>query len=326
MRYVYALFGVLLFALVSVGGDEEYARGDDGYWYRDGVPHTRVLVEQSPYWYCGRYYAGTSYYRYTRHSKPAPTPKDPDWRSKLLDIAAQRDKFEADARKGAAEQQYFLEGVRALGLEGNFAWRSPRLYSSLDVTYGANASTQYGYSYSTLAQVYGDNNLPQLYQQAAQLAQGAQRLSGEASSKFSDLVGQEGLNRARVAEVLARGQVLTAISQSLAAGPEVRGIRFTVSSGGKMQRVEEDVDPDIKRDLSKQFSALAAARCAGCHSGDKVRGNFDVGSYPQLSPEQKQLVWARLVDPDDKRVMPQAGPGEQLKRLTPAELRLFFLN
>lgn len=346
---------LLLLVAVFALSTEPVQAGDyvyrDGYYWYGSTPYYRQLYTSAGYWYGGCYYPGKSYYQYTQATDYVPpvaktvTYKDPGWRSKLLDIAAQRDKFEGKIRKEAFDQAYFLDSVKALGLQSNFTWNGygtipPGVASSYgsygvspystyqgNVQFGANAGTQYGYSYNSIGKLYGDTDVMSLYQMANQQVQNAQRLAGDGQAGFSSLISTEGGSRARVAEILAKGQIATRIIQSLSSGPEVKGFAFKFSSGGKVERVADGaVDPGVQKDLSTQFSKLATDRCAGCHSGGKAKGGFDISVYPTLTDEKKQAVWSRLITPDDKAVMPQPNTGETLKRLTPAELRLFFLN
>jgi hypothetical protein len=342
----------------------------DGYTYRGGSwyygtstqAYYRTQYTTPGYWSCGRYYPGSSYYYYYAYTPPAVTYQDRDWRSKLLDIAAARDKAEAVVRKGAFEQQYFLESVKALGLEGNFHWNGygtvpPYVvpqggygqgympyalegHAYHNLAYGANATTQF--SYSNLASLYGQNDMNALFQQAAQLAAGAQRLSSEATVGFQATVGQEGANRARVAEILARGQVAAQVLASIQAAPtsETKGISFKVTPGGTIAKVDDGSgDPQVRGQLRGQLEALIGAKCAVCHGGagadgkEVVRGGLDLRDYLDFSPERKQKVWARIsLEPGSPdfagKVMPrdlkdESRPGVPL---TKEERKLFFLN
>lgn len=317
-----------------------------GYWVKDGYQYTRTLYQNPGYWYNGCYFQGSYHYRYTLYSAPqvayvapkVPTYSDPDWRAQLLNIAAARDKQEGEIRKAAFEQQYFTEAVKALGLEGNFRWNGygtvpPYLsngYGAMPFAnglyqmqghynFGVNGSTQYGYS--SIANLYGDTDLNQLFLQAAQLTQNAQKLSGEATSNFQGLVGQEGSNRAKVAEILAKGQVAREVISALTSS-DFKSFSFKISPVGMIEKDDSKVDAGTKAVLRQQWGDLAAAKCASCHSGNKTEGKFDIGNYLSMSQQEKQdRVWSRLTTDDPTRRMPKDGP-----KLTSEELRLFFLN
>lgn len=341
MKYLYSVLLLMIVGVAAVGTEYTYR---DGYYWLGDRAYTRTLYQNPGYWSYGVYYPGAYYYQYTEvpvatKYKTVETIKhtDSNWRSKLLDLAAQRDKFEGEIRKNAHEQAYFMDAVRGLGLQGNFGWSGygavpPGASSgygygySYSQSYGANATTKY--TYSNLSQLYGDSDLNQLYQAANQLAQNAQRLGGEATSNFTALAGQEGANRARVAEILAKGQMAQQILQVLEAAPSetVRGFTFKFNERGVFERVESAaVDPKVKADLYDQFSIVAESRCASCHSGAAKKGGFDVYSYPTMSPEAKQKVWMRLTSDNENLVMPRDPKGGPGKRLTADEFRAFVL-
>lgn len=334
-RLLLALVSFPILAAVAIA-QGSYTLASDGYYYQGSQAYTRSTVYAPGYWYGGCYYYGQATYQYTPYYPPAKaavvTAEDPGWRSKLLDIAGQRDKLNAKLAGAALEQKYYMEAVNALGFQGTGLY-APNYIGSAgysltgQITYGAQANTAYGVSYNSLAQIYGQNDTTALFQMSNQHVINAQALAREGQTGFAALVGQEGSNRARVAEIIAKGQIADQVIKSLSAGPEVKGISFQVTSGGKFQKIEAaDVDPTVKKDLSDQFTALVAAKCASCHTGKQPKGNFDISTYGALTADQKQVVWARLVTPDDKSVMPQADKGGKITRLTTAELRLFFLN
>lgn len=336
MKYLYSV--LLLMIVVVATPATDYVYRDGFYWY-GGKAYTRALYQYPGYWSYGVYYPGAYYYRYTEVpvavKEKAVTYTDAGWRSKLLDLAAQRDKFEGEIRKGQHEQAYFLDAVRALGLQGNFTWNGygnapPSLYGGSGygyASYSANASTKYGYSYNSLSQLYGDSDLNQLYQAANQLAQNAQRLGGEATSGFTALAGQEGANRARVAEIIAKGQMAQQILQALESAPPAvtKGFSFRFNERGVFEKTEVGVSPEVKEGLSEQFAQVARNRCASCHSGSTRKGGFDVFEYPTMTAEAKQRVWMRLVSDDQNAMMPRGLDGGPGKRLTPDEFRAFVL-
>lgn len=326
-----------------------------GLWWLNGQAYTRTLFS-TPACYNGcNYTPASSYYNYYSVNLPNSTPtapalpsyKDPGWRGKLLDIAAARDKREGEIRSGAFEQAYFLDAVSALGLQGNFRWNgyggvppyfqqggaavggqgaygyqmTGQLYN-----FGANANTQYGASFNSIASVYGDNNTAQLFQQAAQLAQQAQKLGGDATGSFHSLVGQEGGNRAKVAEILAKGQQAQQILDALRAAPstETKGFNFKISPVG-IQAVDAGVDPTVKQKLSTDFTALINNKCAKCHSGDNVKANFDITKWSSFSPDDRNKIMDRLTTDDPKKLMPRGDDGVG-HRLLGDELKLFLLN
>ena len=139
-----------LFAMVpSVTQASGYANGTvsgnytyrDGYWWSNGVAFTRTRQAYYTTGYCSSRRCSTRSLAYRwvyRRSSYQPavqpqyvTPKTEGWRTKLLEIAATRDRYEASTRASANEHNEFIEAVEALGLTSNFTWRGlnrdPRL-------------------------------------------------------------------------------------------------------------------------------------------------------------------------------------------------------
>lgn len=358
---------VLLLIIAGITYSQQYEIGyvnSDGYtysgnniWTYNGGSYTRTAYfTQSPgYWRCGVYYPGayTTNYQYAHYIAPkestyqTPPTYEQGWKSKLLDMAAARDKIEGEIRKGAYDHAAYLDAIKALGFQGNFRWEGygtippygipqqgqnrampyafNQPYSYELTNFGATANTQYGYSYNTIAQLYGDTNLNALYQQAGQLVQGAQKLSGDANTGFQGLVGQEGVNRAKVAEILAKGQMAHQILQALNTPGESKGYTFKFSTGGKVERIEEGLTPDTKVANFQKFTEVSTKKCASCHSGKVLKGNFDIASYPGLSQEDKKKIWGLLTTDDDKSRMPRNADGTA-GRLTPEEFKAFLVN
>lgn len=328
----------------------------NGYWYYGNQAYSRTQYWQPGYYRGCCYIQGYYYYKYypvqaQTYSQPTTNYNDPDWRSKLLDIAAQRDKTEGEIRKGAFEQAYFMQAVQGLGLQGNFNWQGYGLvppyvgnatygmshgpYSLYgQINYGANATTQYGVSQTTLAQIYGENNAALLYQMASQHVQGAQRLAGEGASSFQGLIQTEGTNRARVAEIMARGQAITMIAQALIApssDTSIKSYQFKITPAGELEKNDSQVPAATKAAMLEAWKVLVQDRCLPCHSNDKSKGGFNVLLYPEMNTKQKDRVILTLTtqtDMDSLKAMPRDkdDPAKIGKRLTPEELRLFLLN
>jgi hypothetical protein len=274
----------------------------DGYFYLNGCAYTRSKVTWTEYVcnYYGCYYQ--PYYRWEYHKVVAPsystyTPPTPsytpptDWKTRLLDIAAERDKYEGKIRLQSLDSQAYLSAVKALGLEGNFHWQNYGLAPAFPFGYsspyaasspnlnsaGANASTLYGYSYNTVKDIYGDTNLGVLYQQSARLTQNAQSLAGQASTDFSGLVSQEGSNRARVAEIIAQGQAARAALEAAKAQPSTRqesrvfSFRVTTGSDGAQQLIP--VTPNGQSQQSTQTPQST-------QQGQRVQGQEDSSNSP----------------------------------------------
>jgi hypothetical protein len=340
---------LLLLGVASAALADDYTYNSaDGYYYSGGVPYTRekyAYTAYSTYQYgCYTYsYPYTAYdYRYykVKDYKPAVSYQDADWRTKLLEIAKQRDAFEGKLRASANEHNQYIEAVGALGLTGNFAWQSygtaPALanpYRNYGVTYpqvgnyGASGKTLYGYSYQSLVDAYGTTDTNVLYQQAAALAKNAQELGGQATSQFSGLVEQTGSNQARVAEILAKGAAARNALEGATAASSV-STRTTIQSSGTGTGSAGTVDPPSGALSLQSLSPAkqrAIASCIECHSGAKPKGGYDVTQHWQLSPESQAAVVERLVLPEtDEKFMPRSKSGGHGKRLPPSLVREFM--
>ena len=366
MRFAHLLIGTLAALLLSAGvAGATYYNGyvnADGYAYKDGLwYYDNVAYTQHATWHDGYYYNygyGYAYqpgyytYTYSRYYAPQPTlsHKDPGWRAKLLDIAAARDKAEAAIRKDAHEQKYFLDAVKALGLEGNFHWdgygAAPPGYNPAVSTshggygnalqlgaHGALGNTIYGYSSYSIANLYGDVSLPQLYQQAARLTANAQDLAKQATGDFSGLVGKAADDRARALEILAKAQAAKDVLQALegkSARIEKKETVFKVmpgadngGGGGDVQQPTPAPPGGLSATAPPQPQQTSRAKlrdllirqdCISCHQGAKAAGKLDLTNYAALDAATKRAVVARVVTEDETKRMPRTaagGPGRQ---------------
>jgi cytochrome c553 len=267
----------------------------EGYFWKDGVPYQRYRTR-----YCSR---GCYYYRYSYRRVPVVSSKTPDWRAKLLDIASQRDRFELNNKKSALEHNEFLEAVNALGLSGNFrvnGYGAPVQYaqglaaSGIQQPFAEQGTSVYGYSYSTLADVYGSTDLNVLYNQAGNLAKDSLALGDRAVTGHRALVQEEGHNRARVAEILAKAQLLKAADTPSAHLKQEFNFRGTVDpETGKVDLEEADMRPRY----DAQASAVFKAKCNRCHNANSKAGKstifpdgVDMTKFYAFSPKQQNHV------------------------------------
>ncbi len=346
-----------------LNSDNYWSYAGDKYYYRGNYAYNRYYAQ--PYYSYGVYYPGSYVYTYSHTYTPqtytAPTPAytDPGWRSKLLDIAAARDKAESNIRKSAFEQAHYMDAVKALGLQGNFHWQGYGVappypsyaygvphssYGNLQLSNaGVQGNTLYGYSYNSIASVYGDTNLSQLYQQANRLAENAQRLSGQATTDFSALVGAEGSNRARVAEILAKSQAVQEMLRAMQDGNakvETKTFTFKMVQGAngamEIQKVPngppngngvanpEQLPAPGNGQVDQAKWQQSAMSCVACHSGQKKEGAFDVTQYQTLTPDQKMKVVNRLTTSDDAKRMPRTQDGKVGPKMSLGEVSLWL--
>lgn len=319
----------------------------DGYWWRgtDRYTRTRIARSTAGYYSCGVYYPGQQYYHWQYNIVPvitsyAATPPVPtyskDWKVEVLKYAEYRD-----------DQQAFLNALNSLGIQGQQYqfqqggnYRNPLAmpyvgsgtgssavgYNTTYGTYGAG--TQYGYSYKDVAAMYGATDLNLLYQQVARLTQNTQTLAGQAHLDFTDLVGREGDNRARVLETLARGQAARNILDGISAPQQssYRTFSFRIDNGqvvpGDDPTQQEVQNP---KGTLKQWQQ-SAGQCVDCHSGGVLKGGFDVTKYTVLAPELKKRVIERLETSDPAKHMPRTKAGGAGKQLTTEEVQLWKQN
>jgi hypothetical protein len=310
-------------------------------------------------------YSYPTYYSYSTPTYTAPTYtsqnvtyKTVDWRAKLLEIAGDRDRAEYQIVKGALEQRYFMDATAALGfnrpgvghgyLAGYYgiggytpptygvstsypgAYGSAYTHSTLNLgQFGANASTIYG---NTLQSLFQQPDLNILFQQAARLAQGAQTLSGQATTDFQSSISQMGNNQSKVAEILAKGQAAAAAFQGLQpSGQYSQSTKVDLDSRPKIP--DWKGAPDISggtggpsslnnpggsglpslQELAGAWKQSAEQHCAGCHGTKVQEGKFNVWNVTKMDLSQRLVVLSRIHSHDEKMRMPKgkAPLGEQ---------------
>lgn len=336
---------------------------NNGYWYQGKTPyysyaHTAYnyvpTYAYNSYGGYSTYYSPQAYTYYTYEQAPYEQPKaaaptaPAGWKTELLNLAGKRDDYLA-----------YLNALKALGLPQPLQSPYPAQQQAPapgyapaynNVPYAMNANTLYGYSYSTVKDVYGDTNLNTLYQQAARLTQNAQSLAGQAQGDFSSLVQQEGGNRSRVAEILAKAQAAAAALKAAEAAPGVHvesrasatvsGASGTTTTEGSPIEVQPGAAPQQQysqpqaqqapqaqqygQPQARAFADLLQNRCASCHSGKDPAGKLTLTpeTYGQMSLSDKaRVVWPRLTHPDPHKRMPR---GDKAQPLSPEELRMFY--
>src|SRR5215831_2264658 len=304
-----------------------YFAWQNGQWYQNGRPFYETTTKEAK-------------------TLSQTVPYQPGWQKQLLHIAEERDKIEGRLRLQAQDFQSYLQGIKTLGLEGNFHWQGygqQMPYSPYATPYGSSrqygnqGNTLYGYTYSTIRDIYGDTSTNTLFQQQAKLAENAQSLAGQASQDFGNNVAREGNNRARVAEILAYGQSRKmALDSSHPQIPveEHREDRIETQGQGQGQVQQQgtgqgqaqSIGPDggarvtmPRADGAVTWPAVAIERCSSCHGNGKKEGGFELVQYEGMAPELKARVWARLTSSDPDKRMPRGKDGGPGKPLTPAE-------
>ncbi len=320
MRILAAILAVL--CLAAIVGAQTNGTVQDGYTFRDGLwyypgyslGYTRTLHTRPGYLSCGVYHAGASYYQYTQvpaAATPAPVVYNADWKTQL---------FKLD--QALADQQAYQKAYDALNAKYGFGGQGLIYGNQL---FGVNATTQYGYTYNQVVQRgYPDADPTLLYQQAFQLAQGAQKFGSDATAGHLSLVGQDKEARARVAEINARAIAAKELLRLLD-GPPV--VQSKTAVFGPAQPIQPNNTPLQGAGANLQaLQGIVANKCASCHSGNVKKGGVDLSNYLQFSPEEKQRVWLAITSVDPKTMMPRNPDGSAGQRLAPTEMSAFFAN
>jgi len=336
MRFI---LSVLCFLALATAANANYIyHAQSGYfqWNGSGTYYARAY---SPgYYSCGTYYYPQYSYYAVNYQPPYVAPA-----ALVVAKPFSRVEFIAGLAKEKIESLELFSDLAKLGYGPQFGtpWPaglpqsfyqnapgySPYTTASGYISYG-NASTQYVTpSVAFFSKAY-DPSTTELFQMAAQLTGQAQTFSFGALGKFQDSVVAEGQGRQRVAEILAKGKAATDLVLALQSGTEVKGISFSITSGGKIQQQVDQsaLDPKEKQTLFLGLKNLVEAKCLACHNSTTKKGGFDIDSYPGMSQAQKQSVWDRITTTDNARMMPRDASGGPGTPLTAAEKRLFFLN
>lgn len=351
-----AILAVAMVLILGTAYAQSYAVGhvENGYSYLGnglwqwpgGGKYTRRLMPAVTFIQNGCYVTQAAYYQYSFYTPPyvPPTPavtaKDPDWRNKVLEYAIELDKQKSRQERQALEQQYFLESVKLLGLEGRgrsgpLAYpggvngpliTSGHYYSSI---VPVSASTQYGLSSYSSSSVYGDGGIAQLLQTYGQLVAGAQKHSIAATESIGAMAADQMDRQAKLQEMNARMMIAVKMMDAISGPPTTitSGFKFTVESGGKISKSvdEKIVTPEVKRDILAKWQTHASNACQSCHFGATLKGGFDVDKYLSMTGTEKEKVLKRLASEDEKFRMPRNADGSAGPKLTREEFQLWML-
>ena len=288
-----------------------YTKQSDGYWWRGQAAYSlkRIPVYQG-YTNCVAYYKNqwipqAVIYKEKVIEKPVyqalekVTYTDKDWREKILDIAEKRD-----------EQKAFLEAVNALGFSEIQQTKKYQAQNNNSYGYRLNQSrynyapqgnTVYGYSVGSLAQVYGDNDVSLWMQQASRAQNAAQITAEKGLGGMLQAIELEGSNRARVATILAKAQLL----KSLDAEETVTNTQVEVSG-------HSTGSPVFQAQAQAGLQGIFQQRCYSCHSGNKTDGGVDLTLWDQFQPQQQKQVWDQV----STGKMPKGGPALNLQEMS----------
>jgi hypothetical protein len=317
----------------------------DGYWYLGKQAYTRASVPYSYQAYdsYGRCYRTYTAYKwaYTAYVAPAVTYKDPDYRTKLLAIAQERDRFIMNQRKDAIEQNNFIETVRELGLNGNFnvrgygnevAYANPlRIggsYSYGVANYGNPGATAYTYSYNSLTDIYGKSDPSVLQNQYARSVENTGTLHERALTGLGDIVKLDATTRERILTKMINGQIAERLM--LAMDTPTTKTQTTITETGT-GTLPVSPSPENKTgllgfaNLADQFRRQALlvtnGKCIACHGKDNPKGGLDLTDPFALTIEEQRSIVTRARHADPSKRMPLSDSGAPGEPLTNAELR-----
>lgn len=332
---------LILLALVPTVGAGDYLLGQDGYYHNAGRRYTRTIVSNPGYWRCNVYYPGASYYSYEAvveqqiYVPPASYSEDEE----LFKLARLK-----------LKQQHSLELAQALGLSVSYPGQGTIPSGALPgqgytisasgqttTTYGASATTAFGYGPYRFGDYVGLSpaDIITLFQMGNQQVLGSKDSFDKGSAGFQQLLTQAGQNQARLAELqaqrdleVARGRTAIGILNALQSpsGVSTTGFNITISPQAGIKTDSSKVPADVKAAVYRGWQA-SAQKCASCHTGDQAKqnGGFDVSKYFEITPEQKEVVLARLTTDDLKRRMPRTKDGAAGEALSPAEIKLWLM-
>lgn len=293
----------------------------DGFWWKSDLPYSlkRTPVYDAYRHNCIKYYRN-SFDRAAYYKEPAKAPvvverektiykelqqvkpDDKDWRQKILEIAEKRD-----------EQKAYLEAINALGfseiqqtpqrnVQSTYNPYAYRL-NQTQYSFANQGNTVYGYSLGSLSNIYGDNQVGVWMQQYARGQQHAQDVAEKGLGGMLQAIELEGSNRARVATILAKAELLKSLDTPetfTKTQLESNGVNASVGSVGTQPN-----QPVFQAQNNLQgIQALFQQKCYNCHSGTNIKGGVDLSQYGSFNTAQKTKVWESV----KLGKMPEGGP------------------
>lgn len=285
----------------------DYTLGHGGYYYQAGSlqPYMRTQVYRDGYYYYQhgyRYYSPGYYeYSYSPYYVPVPPalpkPTDANWRTELLKIAAQRE-----------EEIAYESAIKLLGIN-----RGPTGYGGYQYQGVVNSTTVYGNSVSDKLNLYNNTDMNTLFQQLAQITDQQQYMAGKSVENFGQLISQEGAQKSRLLEILARAEVAGIVLRSLEQASKTES-RFEFKSTPQQMPPATDPQPQVlpqkttMQDLINAFSDSAVRTCSNCHSDKKRDGGFALSDLNKMDANGKAKVLVRINTNDVATRMPKGQP------------------
>jgi len=238
----------------------------DGFWWNDGQAFTR---EKQFFTRQGKPYYRWKYTPRASSDLQSIQASDADWRGKLLEFAKQRDAYAANQQTAALEQQYFLEGLQALGV-GPFSLQGQGFAQS--AAYGGDSL----YGYSSMADLYHQADRGLLLNQYQNTTNRTLDLADKASSNLKSLYSEELSTQGRVAEIIAQRDQAVAALKATAEVIEATKTNSATSKGAPSRH-------SLRNSSSEN---ILQTKCATCHSASQSSGSIALDGSQKLSIRQ----------------------------------------
>ena len=272
------------------------------YWTWNGGNYTRQ-------WYppvntlsgYGCYTTTPGYYLYT----PVQTLNYDSSDATIEKAIAARDAVKNKIVADTIKHQQFIEKIKTAHLDEGIGYSGfngayNQGYNALVGTFGINSSAIYGYNQASLAQVTNPFaiNLDQALLTYGQLVQGHNDNNAVVFKSFGDTVNLAVTKSADISGINARKDAILQFARTLDGPPTV-----TTSTGTFTPRTVS-----LNESLNDRWNRSANTSCVQCHTGNNIKGNFDVSTFPTASADIRKKVLARLEKPaTDPEHMPPKG-------------------
>lgn len=304
------------------------ASGSDGWYY------TKTCTQ--PYWYCGKYYAGTcSYVRAYQVPVASSVTYSANWKSDLLK-AVERQK----------DSQLFIQALRESGLQAPTA---TTLVNGENITTVKGTQVyQSGYYYphaeqgTTLvglkeyAPNIGQVDLSGNLNQVQRVLDQTLKLADNMAYDLSGHIGQITQGQLELAKIQSAGKVAVALAQA-SSPPKQVTTQFEAQAGASSgtSRASATTAPPgpLPPDPAgpPQNGALARIEiqqmfnqaCIKCHSTEKAKAGLDLSQFDKWGDDQLAeygpKIAARIISHDAEFQMPP--PDSGIKPLSPLEIK-----
>jgi hypothetical protein len=325
------MFALLVLFVASVWSAFSYA-GDytfnNGFYWRDGQAFNRVASYEYYYSDGCRYRRQIWKYTAVDGAYNNLSAQTEGWRTKLLDIAAKHKVYQDQLAASANEQQEFEASVRLLGLEGvvssyeftpQYSGHSSGYSGNFDYLAAQQGSTITGYREQ--ADIYGNMNLGELYNQVLRLRSQSAELESKATSETIQATDNLSARAAQLESQRAKNDILSKLAEAATSDSHAQVIRelYTVQSNGG------STDNVGKAELGKQLTAVLNKRCVSCHNATKQNGGLRLDDLSLITDAQSKEILERINSSNPMKRMPLKDVDTPGEPLPVDEKAVFFL-